>query len=587
MKLIRTSLTMAMLGTASAWAAPVTPPAFPVGLAGSYQALLYSQDGDTGSPVGLVTLAVTTKGALTGKLTTVENKTYPIKAALSYSTTENPAPGAPIGSATAPTIQIVRGKNIPNLSVNLSIKDFEENDTVDIFVNEDATTLGSTENGFKQITFAKGALPYAAAGAYTVAFELADTPGQSDPAGSGYAVGSIDAKGLLKLTGKTGDGTVFTAALPAGPDYRYVTFLNPYKRTDSFFAGKITLTDRNGNGFHMTPAEAGYDFQWKKSSLLPKITDKSYRAGFGPLDVLVSMEPWTVPGKGETIADLFGISSLEIFDIGYDGVFPGTAYTKYIPTKAGLTVQNTLRIAAGGAGSTFGFDPNLWAKVITTKIDPKTGKFTATVNIEDVIEPTTPTGKSKLVKRKVAFEGVLLRPAQGSVAPIAQGQIIVPPKDVKTDTTTSSMFAFSGNIVEDAIYAAAAPTAGTYKGVIIRQPNEPEDPQDVMIPYATGTPGPPAGANITFTISPDLQTLTFQGRVLKLRNDGRGTNNIITYDDLPGNITNSCLVHLQIHGTTKRVIGIFATYNQFGRSGFSVITRVSNFLQLDNSIIKQ
>lgn len=582
MKVLRNSLILALLSSAPALAVPI-----PVDLAGSYQALLYSQDLDAGSPSGLVTLAVTAKGAVTGKLTTEENKTYPFKTTLDYIAANTLVEDSPLGTASAPVITISRGKNVPAWSLTLRLQDFAENDTLEVVLNQDETTFGSTNNGFKQITFAKGALPYAAAGAYTVAFELADTPGQNDPAGSGYAVGSIDAKGLLKLTGKTGDGTVFTAALPAGPDYRYVTFLNPYKRINSFFAGKITLTEREGNGFHMTPAEAGYDFQWKKSSLLPKITDKSYREGFGPLDVLVSMEPWTVPGKGETIADLFGISSLEIFDIGYDGVFPGTAYTKYIPTKAGLTVQNTLRIAAGGAGSTFGFDPSLWAKVITTKIDPKTGKFIATVNIEDIIEPTTPTGKSKLVKRKVAFEGVLLRPAQGSVAPIAQGQIIVPPKDVKTDTTTSSMFAFSGNIVEDAIYAAAAATAGTYKGVIIRQPNEPEDPQDVMIPYATGTPGPPAGANITFTISPDLQTLTFQGRVLKLRNDGRGTNNIITYDDLPQKIGNSCLVHLQVHGTTKRVIGIFATYNQFARSGFSVVTRVSNFLQLDNSIIKQ
>lgn len=582
MKVLRNSLILALLSSAPALAVPI-----PADLAGSYQALLYSQDLDAGSPSGLVTLAVTTKGAVTGKLTTEENKTYPFKTTLDYIATNTLVEDSPLGTASAPVITISRGKNVPAWSLTLRLQDFTENDTLEVVLNQDETTFGSTDNGFKQITFAKGALPYAAAGAYTVAFELADTPGQNDPAGSGYAVGSIDAKGLLKLTGKTGDGTVFTAALPAGPDYRYVTFLNPYKRINSFFAGKITLTEREGNGFHMTPAEAGYDFQWKKSSLLPKITDKSYRAGFGPLDVLVSMEPWTVPGKGETIADLFGISSLEIFDIGYDGVFPGTAYTKYIPTKAGLTVQNTLRIAAGGAGSTFGFDPSLWAKVITTKIDPKTGKFTATVNIEDIIEPTTPTGKSKLVKRKVAFEGVLLRPAQGSVAPIAQGQIIVPPKDVKTDTTTSSMFAFSGNIVEDAIYAAAAPTAGTYKGVIIRQPNEPEDPQDEMIPYATGTPGPPAGANITFTISPDLQTLTFQGRVLKLVSDGRGTNNIITYDDVPEKVGNSCLVHLQIHGTTKRVIGIFATYNQFGRSGLSVVVRVSNFLQLDNSIIKQ
>lgn len=568
MKFLRSCFLGALLCTA--------PAALKASVAGNYQALLYSEAGDLGSPVALVTTTVNTKGTLSGKLTTKDKKVYSFK-------TKTPLAFEEGNEATTEDIIINRGKGIASLTLRMTFFDSEEGAYFHTDLLMEDESIGGTENGLPIFVFGKGE-PAAFTGSYTLALENATEPGEDEPAGSGYAIGKADAKGMLKLVGKTGDGISFTAALPASEQQQFFMFINPYKRDGCFLAGKLKLGLREDELFNMLPAETGYDLHWKKAA---GAKDKSYRNGFGPLDVLVSMEPWTVPAKGETIADLFGISSLEIFDIGYDGVFPGTAYTKYVPIKAGLTAKNTLRIAAGGAGSTFGFDPSLWAKVITTKIDPKTGKFTATLNIEDIIEPTTPTGKSKLVKRKVAFEGVLLRPAQGSVAPIAQGQIIVPPKDVKTDTTTSSMFAFSGNIVEDAIYVAAAATAGTYKGVIIRQPNEPEDPQDVMIPYATGTPGPPAGANITFTISPDLQTLTFQGRVLKLVNDGRGTNNIITYNDLPEKISNSCLVHLQVHGTTKRVIGIFATYNQFVRSGFSVVTRVSTFLQLDNSIIKQ
>lgn len=544
-------------------AAPVTPPEL-VNLAGNYQALLYTGAGDTGSPTAFVTLAVTNKGALTGKLTTEENKTYAFKSSLTYAE----------GVATAAPVAISRGKApIAAWNLALSVHDGDV-DTLSVNLKLGDEGAAQTLNGFKLKTFAKGDLADEAAGTYTAAFELADSPAEDEPAGSGYATVSVDAKGLLKLAGKTGDGTVITASLPVGPDHRYVAYLNPYKRVSSLFAGKITLTARIGGGFHVLPAVGeGYDFQWKKSSLLPKTTDKSYRGGFGPLDVLLTMEPWKIPAKGVSVASLFGIDATEVFEIAYDGEFSSTSHLKDIPVKAGLTAQDTLRIAAGGTGNLNGFNPALWAKTLTTKIDPKTGKFTAILNIEDSVDVG---GKSKIVKRKVPFEGVLLQTEAGSSASIAQGQILVPPVDAKTETTTSTMFAFSGTITVDAVYAEAAKTAGTYEATFIRESNEDKNGK-LEFPYAPGAPG--AEAKLKFTIAPDLQSMVFNGREVPLKTDAR-YNNQMVYES--PSLFNSLYVLITLDPVTRRVNDVPAvTYKVMSGIGL----KISNFVTKDGTSV--
>lgn len=553
MKVLRNSLILALLSSAPALAVPI-----PADLAGSYQALLYSQDLDAGSPSGLVTLAVTTKGAVTGKLTTAENKTYPFKTTLDYIAANTLVEDSPLGTASAPAITISRGKNVPAWSLTLRLQDFAENDTLEVVLNQDETTFGSTNNGFKQITFAKGALPYAAAGAYTVAFELADTPGQNDPAGSGYAVGSIDAKGLLKLTGKTGDGTVFTAALPAGPDYRYVTFLNPYKRINSFFAGKITLTEREGNGFHMTPAEAGYDFQWKKSSLLPKITDKSYREGFGPLDVLVLVEPWTAPGKGQTVGSVFGIDpKTEAFEINFGFNVPAARK----PTLLTLDTKNALKVVQSSVYPA----PADFTKIFSGKVDPKTGKLTATLNLEDTF---LAAGKLKVVKRKVVIEGVLIA-FEGSSTSFATGFGLVPPLDAKLQTTTSGGITFE-NIQDEPLIAALTEAnidlGGNYQGVFDWDNTLPNPPSTIPAHQAT----------VPFSISEDLQTLTFNGRKLLFTQlTLAGGYNDIIFKDIK-NVKNSVVATIRFN--SSGLIKCDVTY--FELVGFSA--RFRNALSRNN-----
>ena len=592
MKLFKTSLTMALLGTAGAWAAPVTPPAFPVELAGSYQALLYSEDGDAGSPVGHATVVVTTKGALTGKLTTVENKIYPLKATLSYATTVNPGPNDPVGSATASTIRIVRGKNDLDLSVNLSIKDYEENDTLDIFVNEEATTLGSTENGFKQITFAKGALPYAAAGAYTMALAPADVPGPNDPSGSGYAAVTIDAKGLLKMTGKTADGTAFTASLPAGPNERYVAFLNPYKRVDSFLAGKIKLTQvgGGGNGYHMVAAETGYDFQWKKASLLPKTTDKSYRAGFGPIDLFVSIEKWTLPDAKtkQTLAQVLGTQDFQFdFDLFGADLDLVNKYLGMIPKKLTVDAKGNLVPVYGDAFAPS--DLKEWAKIWTGKVDPKTGIYTGTLTLSDLVDLDGVANKVpiKFIKRKLAIAGILFNVNNPEI-PRAFGFFTLPPIDPKTELIKAGGFEF-GRALE--VLGLGAPsageippgTAGNYTSLLT---------QAVTFDFS-GFPGaggvgidvtgtlkgiPANNSTAKFFIAPDLSYIIFNGRKVPLMGNSLPVA-LLFSDATATNVKNNLTVTVYLNTTTGLVTGYSASYFQLLGARYSFGGRtISSFV---------
>ncbi|HAL73027.1 MAG TPA: hypothetical protein DCP71_14775 [Verrucomicrobiales bacterium] len=584
MKVLRNSLILALLSSAPALAVPI-----PADLAGSYQALLYSQDLDAGSPSGLVTLAVTTKGAVTGKLTTAENKTYPFKATLDYTAANTLLEDFPLGTASAPVITISRGKNVPAWSLTLRLQDFTENDTLEVVLNQDETTFGSTDNGFKQITFAKGALPYAAAGIYTTAF-VPVSPGEGEPSGSGYAVTSIDAKGVLKLVGKTADGTAFTTTLPAGPDQRYVAFLNPYKRANSMLAGKIQLTEigEGGSGFHMIPSATPADFKWTKSSLLPKTTDKSYREGFD-LDLAVSMEQWTIPGKGETLAQVLGTQDLQFdFDILGAGLNFHSDYPGMLPKKLTIDAKNALVPVFGDVFAPV--DAKEWAKYWSAKVDPKTGVYKGTLTVTELsgsnaliddsvldnADPNNPPVATplKFIKRVITFEGVLFN-SDNNEAPLAQGYFLIPPVNAKTSTTKAGTTALGGDLEE--LFTGAPDlegvrpgTAGTYTTTLVTE-IKPLDFSQLTggvdgfsigaTPPMKGIPG--EGASITFSIAPDLSSLTFNGRKIPLVGDQRKFNVALVFSDASSTkIKNTLTVVVYLDPVSGQVAGLGAMYVQ-------------------------
>ena len=528
MKALRLSLLSALVGSTAAMGAAV-----PVEMAGSYQALV-SSTGETPSPAGLVAFTVTTKGTVSGKLTTDAKKVYSFKTTLDYTAGDDAGTEVTeTGVATHTLIEISQGKDLPVLTLNLKLRDFAGDDTVDAALKVGETTLGVTDGGFKVKTYAKGeTVP--TLGSYTVAFELAEDVAGA-PEGSGYAVAKMDAKGILKLTGATGDGIKFTASLPNGPANQFVIFANPYKRDGCFLAGHIRLSARTGGGFHMTPPtvieDGDFDLQWKKTGT---DKDKSYRAGFGPLDLLASVEPWS-PAAKQAVADYFDLGANDVFEVALTSDL-GSAFT---PTSLSLTAKNVLEVTSGGLNSPSVLIGNGWAKILKGKVDPKTGKLTATLSLENEVA-------GKTVKRKVVIEGVMMKLVAEDNSALFQGFTLVPSL-TKGGPLTSGMIAFPEIIVNPNIAAAAA-TAGTYTGSY-----------SIQLSTIAGTPAgkPTQGQNVSLTVSPDLKTLEFNGRLLSLSGDSRPV--ALVYQDLSGGLKLVVTIRLNFEGVVTSYEGIYTS----------------------------
>ncbi|MCW0219936.1 MAG: hypothetical protein OJI67_16545 [Prosthecobacter sp.] len=485
-KTLRLSFLTVLIGS-SASLAETMPPT----IAGSYQALLFTEAADAGDPAGLITLTVSAKGAVSGKLITDQNKTYSFKTTLDYTAVESPGDGQPLGSAAPTTISIKRGK-LSLLNLDLTFKNF----SVDVKTLEAALAgeiAGQTIEGFKVKTYGKNeSAP--ALGAYTSAFKLLHEAEEEEPAGPGYAIGKIDAKGTLKLIGKTGDGKAFTASMPGGSKNQFALFVNPYKRVGSYLAGKIVLSQRGDDKFHMATT-GGVDGQWKKAG---SEKDKSYRAGFGPLGLQIMMEPWTVPTKGQSVASLFGIDpATVVFKIN----FRKPIYNGELPSLLTINAKNALVVRASDSGLNPNFDGYSYTGIFTGKVDPKTGKLTASLNFWEVQDNNFTTKK-----RKLLTEGVLLN-FEGGAAQFGSAFSELPPVNPKTETTIFDMVTLT-NIQTDPLRVLATEKglAGLYEGIFDQEDLTDPAPQDM----------PPSGAVVNFALSDDMQTFTFYGRTTTL-----------------------------------------------------------------------
>lgn len=528
---------------------------FPLTLAGGYQALLYYDAEATGKPAGLVKLTVATTGTFSGSLITTEYKTYPLAGKLTYTTLSDTAEvtgGLSIKRVGVGVLPLALTLSIANATQTLSVTlsgDTGVYSSPGVPVNSVSTT------GFRNLTLPVRTLADFS-GKYTLAMPLTAAATTGTPAGSGYATVTIGTTGLLTMIGKAGDGTAIVASLTPGPNRNYLLFLNPNLRAASYISGKLNLTARPDAGFHITPAAAGSDLQWAK---VGKITDISYRTGIPNVGLLVSMEPWktipTVPA-GQTLGSFLGMEEGKVFDFILAGDLDTSGYGTRIPTKLGLTKLNKFRVAGGIQGSP---DPILasadWAKFVTIAVAPTTGLITGTIKISDNVP--VPLKPDLIVLRTLTFYGVLMQSPAGSTIPFSYGLFSVPPLNAKTQTTTTCCFDFSGPVVVDPILVAAAGTAGVYTSIVERRDNG-------GLPYPTSCPT--TGTNVTFTISPDLKSLTFNGRIIKLLGDSRPVS--LAYSDADAaHARDNATVTFYLDANGKVQTG-FASYNQITLSGF-------------------
>ncbi|HEY8932127.1 MAG TPA: hypothetical protein VIM44_02310, partial [Rariglobus sp.] len=246
------------------------------------------------------------------------------------------------------------------------------------------------------------------------------------PAGIGYASVKIATNGLMSLTGKTADGTPFTASLASsyGSDYAtygtgylatYRAYIKPYKTPNAFLGGWVYMVPRgdsttNSPVYHAYPTSSS-DFYWAKPA---NTADKNYRDGFGPVGLTISVEPW------KSTVSLANTFPLSISEAGLDN---SGENPDQLPTALALSSTYGATVAAPSNLA----NPSGWS----VKINPATGVFTGSFNVRRTVNGQTAT-------LKVPVEGVvqqLLNPA--SDAPIAQGFFLLPPNSDSGPTPIS------------------------------------------------------------------------------------------------------------------------------------------------------
>ncbi len=273
-------------------------------------------------------------------------------------------------------------------------------------------TVATLLHGAHRVAFAKGT-PAPGAGANTLALRPAYNLFEDGPlpGGSGHATAGIAAStGVLTLKGKVADGQTLTASLKPTLE-GYLLWANPYgTRTESFLAGLLALQPHPDQirfeGRSYIPGETGL-LIWQKHAL-PETTpaakrDKSCRAGFGPLGVQVSLDPWLPPSTkavilngvaipAGTLVQRLGLASStppgvfalaygpESLDLGDSG--------DALPAEAALAANGSLTVADASATS--------W----TIKLTPATGAFSGSFVLHDEIDDRTAV-------RKVTFSGTL------------------------------------------------------------------------------------------------------------------------------------------------------------------------------------
>ena len=405
---------------------PASPPGLltVLGFGGTYEALLVDE---ALTPLGKLTLTVANNAfSCTGSLALAgETRALAFKSTAANPLVPEPGTSVP-AFATGALLVPIPGQNT---GYDLAFAVHADG----AFTGElgrGGPTVATLFHGAHRVAFAKGTTA-PGAGANTLALHPAYTLFEDGPlpGGSGHATAGIGASnGVLTLKGKVADGQTLTASLQPTLE-GYALWANPYgTRTESFLAGLLTLLPHPDQtrfeGRSYIPGETGL-LIWQKHAL-PETTpaakrDKSYRAGFGPLGVQVSLDPWLPPSTkavkingvsipAGTLAQRLGLvtdnsSGVLALAYGPESLDLG---------ESGATLPTEATLAGGGSLAATGASATAW----TLKLTPATGAFSGSFVLHDEVD-------SKTVARKVPFSGTL-RQAPDDDTTLGTGLFLVP-----------------------------------------------------------------------------------------------------------------------------------------------------------------
>lgn len=512
--------------------------------AGTYAVNLASLESPSaGAPAvemfyGRMELKVTATGAVSGTLSTRLRKSYSFKTTVTQGTGSSTAEQRNVGVAPLPGTKGVFLVNFriiinPNGTVQVTGENFNPGDANAIFY---------TEGSLKFAAFT-GTGP-AWVGNYTLALTDPQPSGPTVPSGAGYASLSVAKTGVLSYKGKLGDGTLLTGTAQPTAAGDYTLYLAPKTyAAGGYFSADINLTKR---GLQPTAA------LWNKPA---KLADKTYPAGFSTtLGVIV--QPWLVPAKNAyPFPATLGFGSSKNFAVTFSGTgLNDGSYTANLPDTLRVTGLGVIQAVAGGAGSPAENNSTAWNKLWSVKLNPLTGVFTGTQSVTHV-------SGTKTITRKLPVEGVMVLGNTLGTDPFAYGQYRVVPKATGS-TEVSGEVRFIGPLEDN----TAVATAGNYTVKI-----DEEDFVDVVTKASgaqtpSAKPARPAGSPtdnqvVKFTLSEDLQSLTFNGQKLTYLETST-LGRVYTKQVIPrglGQQGGVFSVYIHTNATTGAVDGVFGT----------------------------
>lgn len=136
-------------------------------------------------------------------------------------------------------------------------------------------------------------------GYYTFALNIFpfDSGDRMLPQGSGFGSFTVADNGMLTLAGRAADGVAFTASSFIGPAGQLAAYASLYSGGGSLLGTPvITLAPTNNR-------LAGV-ISWSKSVTPARVADRTYREGFGPVDLAVDGGKYAAPAAGQVIMGL-------------------------------------------------------------------------------------------------------------------------------------------------------------------------------------------------------------------------------------------------------------------------------------------
>jgi hypothetical protein len=357
------------------------------GFVGSFEALL--RDPNTTLPAGLVkvTVPAASRSASAKLALGVEPSALSLSGLLALDAETRVASGQ--------FSRVVRSTD--TYTLNLTVNVFGE---LGAEVRRNGVLIATATEGIRLRDKIKGeTVPQA--GAYTGEMELGQSAGPNDPFAPGWTTAKVDAGGTMAMTGRLGDGTAFTASLPADLRGGYRFFGQPYRpsRAGAHVGGLWALAPHpiSSGRWKLDGAE----LTWVKAA---RDLDPSYRAGFGPLTLAFSMHPTQPLSKTVALPQLLGVDQWTV-----EYAPTGSPSETSLPNLVALNSNNTLQVVAPVTSPA---NIRRW----TAKVVPTTGAFTGSFELLDVTQ-----------KRKVNFSGVLRQDSDVQLRQQGRGLYLLPP----------------------------------------------------------------------------------------------------------------------------------------------------------------